>query len=289
MRHTLMSALVTPQYCILLLVALSIPRPSPRSPPLYSSFLSLKEWMNGAHSVGCSSIGSYLRQVVDVRVLHLIQGVHGPSECVDLLMRITDQDLTAVLRQHHVHDDWQQRVKDKGWGPLRSVSPKQAGDGEGGGCASFYPDCNPEPRRSWWRRTGQTTGAWGLGVATALGNLWTEEIWPLCRRDSAENVQPGRWIGNGTVVGHVVGVFLFLTKVLHFVPDVFGIADKQLQERKFQFQWKKNAPFKFRVTALAFCIDLHDNQFYETMLLKALRSSVQSSRCAEQACGHSSV
>lgn len=35
-------------------------------------------------------------------------------------------------------------------------------------------------------------------------------------------------------MGHVVGVLLFLTKVLHFVPDVFGVADEQLQERKFQ-------------------------------------------------------
>lgn len=58
-----------------------------------------------AHSAYCSSTGSYLREVVDVRVLHLLQGVHGSSEGVDLLMRISDQDLTAALRQHHVHDD----------------------------------------------------------------------------------------------------------------------------------------------------------------------------------------
>lgn len=51
------------------------------------------------------SAGSYLRQVVDVRVLHLLQGVDGSSEGVDLLVWVSHQDLAAGLRQHHVHDD----------------------------------------------------------------------------------------------------------------------------------------------------------------------------------------
>lgn len=51
------------------------------------------------------SAGSYLRQVVDVCVLHLLQGVDGSSEGVDLLVGISHQDLAAGLRQHHVHDD----------------------------------------------------------------------------------------------------------------------------------------------------------------------------------------
>lgn len=53
----------------------------------------------------------YLCQVIDVCVIHSVQGVDGSFEGVDLLMRISNQDFPAVLRQHHVRDGWKGREK----------------------------------------------------------------------------------------------------------------------------------------------------------------------------------
>lgn len=39
----------------------------------------------------------YLREVVNVGVVHCVQSINGSSESVNLLMRISDQDFPTML------------------------------------------------------------------------------------------------------------------------------------------------------------------------------------------------
>lgn len=47
---------------------------------------------------------AHLRQVVDVCVAGSLQSIDRPSEGVDLLVRVSHQDLPTALGQQHVHD-----------------------------------------------------------------------------------------------------------------------------------------------------------------------------------------
>lgn len=48
----------------------------------------------------------YLREVVNVSMVHYVQSINSSSESVDLLMRISHQDFPTTLREKYIYDDW---------------------------------------------------------------------------------------------------------------------------------------------------------------------------------------
>lgn len=51
----------------------------------------------------------HLCQVVNVSVIHYVQGIDSSSEGVDLLMRVSNKDFRTALREQHIHDGWVKR------------------------------------------------------------------------------------------------------------------------------------------------------------------------------------